>query len=154
MAPRLDDVVRREWGRDLIGSRNGAGWYEAPGRVGAKLARLLGAKASEVTIADSISVNLFKLLVAAARLRPGRTEILAEAGNFPSDSHIVESVARMLGLETRYVPASEVAAAVTERTAVATLSHVNYRSALRQDMAAVTGAIGAPISRSAAATST
>ena len=141
--PRLADAVAREWGRDLIGSWNSADWYGAPGRVGAKLARLLGARPSEVTIADSISVNLFKLLVAAARMRPGRSEILAEAGNFPSDNHIVESVARMLGLETRFVPAEEVAGAVTERTAVATLSHVNYRSALMQHMAAVTAAIHA-----------
>ena len=141
--PRLADAVMREWGEDLIASWNKADWYGAPGRVGAKLARLLGAEPHEVTITDSISVNLFKLLVAAARMRPGRTEIVAEAGNFPSDNHIVDSVARLLGLEVRYVPASEVASAVTDGTAVATLSHVNYRSALMQDMAAVTAAIHA-----------
>jgi kynureninase len=139
VADRMADVVRREWGQNLIGSWNGADWYGAPGRVGAKLAPLLGARPGEVTITDSISVNLFKLLVAAVRLRPGRPEILAEQGNFPSDNHIVESVARLLGLETRFVPAGEIAAAVSDRTAVATLSHVNYRSALMQDMAAVTG---------------
>ncbi len=139
--PRVDEVIVREWGEDLIGSWNSAGWYTAPGRAGERLARLLGAKPSEVTITDSISVNLFKLLVAAARLRPERSEILAEAGNFPSDNHIVESVARMLGLTTRFVPAGEIAAAVTRDTAVATLSHVNYRTAEMQDMAAVTAAI-------------
>ncbi len=139
--PRMADVVTREWGQDLIGSWNSAGWYAAPGRAGGKLARLLGAKPSEVTITDSISVNLFKLLVAAARMRPGRREILAEAGNFPSDNHIVESAARMLGLVTRFVPAGEIAASVTRDTAVATLSHVNYRTAAMQDMTAVTAAI-------------
>ncbi len=141
--PRIDEVIAREWGGDLIASWNKAGWYTAPGRAGAKLARLLGAKPGEVTVTDSISVNLFKLLVAAARMRPGRREILAEAGNFPSDNHIVESAARMLGLATRFVPAGEIAAAVTEETAVATLSHVNYRTAEMQDMAAVTAAIHA-----------
>ncbi|MGA0595136.1 kynureninase [Enterovirga sp. CN4-39] len=141
--PRIDDVIAREWGGDLIASWNKAGWYTAPGRAGAKLARLLGAKPGEVTVTDSISVNLFKLLVAAARMRPGRREILAEAGNFPSDNHIVESAARMLGLAARFVPAGEIAAAVTEETAVATLSHVNYRTAAMQDMAAVTAAIHA-----------
>lgn len=143
VAPRLADVVEREWGQDLIGSWNAAGWYEAPGRVGGKLARLLGARPGAVTITDSISVNLFKLLVAGCRMRPGRTEILAEAGNFPSDNHIVESVARLLGLEARFVPAGEIAAAAGPRTAVATLSHVNYRTAEMQDMAAVTAAIHA-----------
>jgi kynureninase len=141
--PRMDDVIAREWGRDLIGSWNSAGWYVAPGRVGAKLARLIGAEPHEVTITDSISVNLFKLLVAAARMRPDRREILAEAGNFPSDNHIVESVARLLGLTPRYVPAGEIAGAVGPDTAVATLSHVNYRSAEMQDMAGVTAAVHA-----------
>ena len=139
--PRLDEATTHEWGRSLIASWNDAGWYEAPGRAGAKLARLLGAAPHEVTIADSISVNLFKLLVAAARLRPDRRVIVAEAGNFPSDNHIVDSVARMLALETRYVSAGEVAAAVDSATAIATLSHVNYRSAEMQDMTAVTDAI-------------
>jgi kynureninase len=143
VAPRVADVIAREWGRDLIASWNQADWYGAPARVGAKLAPLLGAAPDEVTIADSISVNLFKLLVAAARMRPGRREILAEAGNFPSDNHIVESVARMLGLETRFVPAGAIADAVSERTAVVTLSHVNYRSAEMQDMAAVTARVHA-----------
>jgi kynureninase len=68
------------------------------GRIGAKLAPLLGAAPHQVTVTDTISVNLFKLLVAAARMRPERKTILAERGNFPSDNHIVESVARMLGL--------------------------------------------------------
>ncbi len=143
VAERVGRTVREEWGRDLIGSWNTAGWYAAPGRVGAMLAPLLGAAPDEVTITDSISVNLFKLLVAACRMRPDRTEILAEAGNFPSDNHIVESAARMLGLTTRFVAASEIASAVGPRTAVATLSHVNYRSALMQDMTAVTAAIHA-----------
>jgi kynureninase len=140
---RVDDVIGREWGQDLIASWNKAHWYGAPARVGAKLAPILGAAPHEVTITDSISVNLFKLLVAAARMRPGRREILAEAGNFPSDNHIVDSVARLLGLTPRFVPAGEIADAVSEDTAVATLSHVNYRTAEMQDMAAVTARIQA-----------
>ena len=140
---RLADVVGREWGRDLIASWNSADWYGAPARVGAKLAPILGAAPDEVTVTDSISVNLFKLLVAAARLRPDRREILAEAGNFPSDNHIVESVARMLGWTTRFVPAGEIAAAVGEATGVVTLSHVNYRTAVMQDMATVTASVQA-----------
>ena len=58
---------------------------------------------------NSISINLFKLLVAAARMRPDRKVILAEHGNFPSDNHIVDSVARLLGKEARFVPAGDVA---------------------------------------------
>jgi kynureninase len=138
VAARVARTIGDEWGAGLIRSWNAAGWYQSPGRIGAKLARLLGAAPHQVTVTDTISVNLFKLLVAAARLRPRRRTILAERGNFPSDNHIVDSVARMLALEARFVPASEIAAAIDEDTAVVELSHVNYRTAEIQDMAVVT----------------
>jgi kynureninase len=140
VAEHVARVVEGEWGEGLIRSWNEAGWYVSPARIGAKLAPLLGAKPHEVTVTESISINLFKLLVAAARMRPGRGVILAEHGNFPSDNHIVDSVARMLGLEARFVPTGELAAAIDADIGVATLSHVNYRSAEVQDMAAVTQA--------------
>ncbi|MFI5014577.1 MAG: kynureninase [Hyphomicrobiales bacterium] len=140
VAEHVERVVEEEWGKGLIRSWNEAGWYSAPARVGAKLAPLLGARPDEVTVTESISINLFKLLVAAARMRPDRKVILAEHGNFPSDNHIVDSVARLLGLKARFVPAGEIAAAIDADTGVATLSHVNYRTAEVQDMAAVTAA--------------
>src|SRR5206468_6054664 len=123
---RVARTVAQEWGEGLIRSWNTAGWYEAPGRIGAKLAPLIGAAPHQVTVTDTISVNLFKLLVAAARMRPTRKVILAERGNFPSDNHIIESVARILGLTPRFVPAAEIAAAIDADTAVVELSHVNY----------------------------
>src|SRR5262245_39591292 len=104
VAERVAQTVAHEWGEGLIRSWNAAGWYESPGRIGAKLAPLLGAAPHQVIVTDAISVNLFKLLVAAARMRPGRKIILAERGNFPSDNHIVESVARMMDLSARFVP--------------------------------------------------
>ncbi|SDR24294.1 Kynureninase [Rhizobiales bacterium GAS191] len=140
VAAHVINVVEEEWGQGLIRSWNAAGWYAAPARIGAKLASLLGAKPHEVTVTESISINLFKLLVAAARMRPTRKVILAEHGNFPSDNHIVDSVARLLGLEARFVPAGEIAGAIDADTGVATLSHVNYRTAEVQDMAKVTAA--------------
>jgi kynureninase len=140
VAEHVGSVVEREWGEGLIRSWNEAGWYVSPARVGAKLAPLLGAKSHEITVTESISINLFKLLVAAARMRPDRKVILAEHGNFPSDNHIVDSVARLLGKEARFVPAGDVAQAVDAGTGVVTLSHVNYRTAEVQDMAQVTEA--------------
>ena len=140
VAEHVARAIQDEWGTGLIRSWNAAGWFEAPGRIGAKMAPLLGASPTQVTVTDSISVNLFKALVAAARMRPKRKGIVAERGNFPSDNHIVDSVARMLGMHVRYVPASEVAAAIDDTTAVIELSHVNYRTAEIQDMAAVTAA--------------
>jgi kynureninase len=140
VAERVAQAISKEWGDGLIRSWNEAGWYESPARIGAKLEPLLGAAPHQVTVTDTISVNLFKLLVAAARMRPERKVILAERGNFPSDNHIVESVARMMGFTARFVPASDIAAAIDDDTAVVELSHVNYRTAEIQDMAAVTRA--------------
>jgi kynureninase len=138
VAEKVAATVTTEWGRGLIRSWNTAGWFEAPARVGARLAPMIGAKPHEVMITDTISINLFKLLMAACRMRPGRRTILAESGNFPSDTYIVSSVAEILGLKVKLVPASDIAAAIDADTAVATLSHVNYKTALVQDMAAVT----------------
>ena len=56
------------------------------------MARLVGAADDEVLVADSTSVNLFKVLVAAARLRPDRRVLVIEPGNFPADLYIADSV--------------------------------------------------------------
>lgn len=140
VAERVAHVIKHEWGEGLIRSWNGAGWFDAPGRIGAKMAPLLGAAPHQVTVTDTISINLFKALSAAIRLRPGRETIVAELGNFPSDNHIIDSVARMFGLKVRYMPTSELAVAIDRDTAVVELSHVNYRTAEIQDMRRVSAA--------------
>jgi kynureninase len=134
VAQRLVRMVEDEWGNGLIRSWNSAGWYQSATRIGAKLAPLLGAAPHQVIVADTVSVNLFKTLIAAARLRPGRSVIVAERGNFPSDNHMVDSVARLLGLRPRYVAAAEIGEAIDQETAVVLVSHVNYRTAAVQDM--------------------
>jgi kynureninase len=92
-AERVAEVAREEWGRGLIRSWTGAGWIDAPRRVAAGIARLIGADADEVVVTDSTSVNLFKLLVAALRVRPGRRVILTEEANFPTDLYMADGVA-------------------------------------------------------------
>src|SRR5207249_3571224 len=74
-AARLGKVVEKEWGEGLIGSWNTAGWMDAPARVGDKIARLIGAGPGEVVVADSTSINLFKVLAGALGLAPGRRVI-------------------------------------------------------------------------------
>ncbi|MCL5965447.1 MAG: kynureninase, partial [Deinococcus sp.] len=80
----LDQVVREQWGRDLIQSWNKHAWIDLPTRVGAKIAKLIGAQPGEVVAADSTSVNLFKVLLAALRLRPERKVIVSDIDNFPT----------------------------------------------------------------------
>jgi kynureninase len=139
---RLDEVVRREWGESLIRGWNDHGWIEAPERIGAKIARLIGAQPHEVAAADSTSVNLFKMAAGAAALRPGRTTILSEPGNFPTDLYMLQGLERLLEGRVRLktLPADEIAEAIDEDTAVVVLTHVHYKSGRRHDMAAITAA--------------
>ena len=142
-APALDDLVRRQWGERLIRSWN-EGWIEAPQRLGAKLAPLLGARPHEVIVGDSTSTNLYKLLVAALRLQagqdPARRAIISELGNFPTDLHIAEGAAASAGGRLHAVPRGEVEAALGPDTAILLLTHVHYKTAERWDMAALTAA--------------
>ena len=135
---RMRQAVEQEWGVGLIRSWNDAGWYPAPQRVGARIASLVGAQADEVIVADSTSVNLFKLLVAALRMRPGRGVILGETGNFPTDAYIASGVAELTGVRLDLVAPDAVLAALTDPVAVLSLTHVNYRSGQVHDMAAIT----------------
>jgi kynureninase len=139
-SPHLFDVVERQWGEDLIASWNKHGWIDAPMRVAAKLAPIVGAKPGELLVADSTSVCLFKLLAAAVRARPTRRTILVQEGNFPTDTYVAEGLAEMLGLELRRAAPADIAAAIEADTAVVSLSHVDYRSGARVDMVAVNAA--------------
>jgi kynureninase len=139
---RLARTSHTEWGEGLVRSWNTAGWIEAPWRVGAKIARLIGAEAGEVTVADSTSVNLFKLAAGALSLRPGRRTILSEAGNFPTDLYALHGLSALLGDRAvlRTVAPDDLAGAIDEDTAVVVLTHIHYKSALRWDMEAITAA--------------
>ena len=136
-SPHLFDVVGRQWGKDLITSWNRHGWIDWPQRIAAKLAPLVSASPSELLIADSTSVCLFKLLAAAVGARPGRKTILTQERNFPTDLYVAQGLAKMLGLQVRAVPASEIADAIDEDTSVVTLTHVDYRTGDVHDMRAI-----------------
>lgn len=133
-------TVERQWGERLIRSW-GEGWMDAPARIGAKIAPLIGARPDEVIVADSTSTNLFKLIVAALRHDPARTVIVSEAGNFPTDLHIAEgAVACVSGATLKAVPRDQIAEAIDGDTALVLLTHVHYKTAERFDMAAWTRA--------------
>ncbi|MBY8881378.1 kynureninase [Actinacidiphila acidipaludis] len=141
---RLSDVVGREWGRLGIRSWDGSGWWTAPERIGDRVGALVGAAPGQVVVGDSTSVNVFKALVAAVRMAPdGRDEILVDAATFPTDGYIAESAARMTGCTIRAVAAEEIGAAAGERTAVALVNHVDYRSGRLNDLPSVTAALHA-----------
>lgn len=144
---RVREVVEAEWGEDLIRAWN-KGWYEAPARVGEKIARLVGAGPGQVRVSDSTSVNLFKLVMAALDLRPGRDRVVSDVLNFPSDLYVLQGCLRLRGHshELHLVPSAEGIAVdrdalfevIDERTALVTLSHVTFKSGFLHDAAAVT----------------
>ena len=134
--------VLEAWQRDLIGSWNRHDWIGWPKRVGDRIARLIGARAGEVIVADSTSVNLFKLLAAALQCNPGRRVILTERDNFPTDLHVAQGLVRLLGDagELRAVDAPELPGALGDDVAVLMLTHVNYRTGAMHDMTGLTAA--------------
>jgi kynureninase len=142
-AGRLAQVIEAEWGTGLVRSWNTPEWLDAPVRVGAKIARLIGACDDEVLVADSTSVNLYKLLRAALGADPKRCTILTEPGNFPTDLHIAQGIAATQpGVTVRTVPRDRIVAEAGPGTVVL-LTHVHYRTGERFDMAAVNRAVAA-----------
>ncbi len=136
---RLQALTREQWGVDLNSCWSGRGWLDLPITVGDKIARLIGAAPGEVVAGDSTSVNLFKLLCAAADLRPGRRTILTEDRNFPSDLYIAQGIERFVagGLRVKLVPREELVGAIDDDTAVVMLTHVDFRSGYLHDMAEI-----------------
>lgn len=160
---RLSGVVENEWGRRLVRGWV-EGWMDAPARVGGKIAQLVGAKRDEVIVADSTSVNFYKLVNAALDARAGRTQIITETVNFPTDAYILQGIARARGVEITYVDSDVqpviardeaipyarrqesaainaiVSAIKPNACALVTLTHTAFKSGYVYDMQAITEA--------------
>jgi kynureninase len=137
------EVICTQWGERLIRSWNEADWWGAPERVGDVIGRLVGAGPGQVVVTDSTSVNLFKVFVAAARMRPGRRVVVTDGGSFPTDLYVLASVARLLDLEVVNVSHGEALAAVAEhadRLALVAFGQVDYRTGELWDVAGITRA--------------
>ncbi len=144
-AGRITDIVRREWGGELI--RAWDHWIVRPCRAGDLVgSQLLGAAAGQVVVSDSTTVNLYKLARAALDARPGRGVIVTDDDNFPTDRYVLAGVAAERGAGVRFihtdmdagVSEEAVRAAVDASTALVCLSHVAYRSGALADMAQIT----------------
>ena len=145
-AERLEAFVNGQWAQRLIRGWTDE-WMEWPHSIGDAIgAAALGAAPGQVVVADSTTVMLYKLARAAVAARPGRTEIIIDTHNFPTDRYVVESIAEERSLSIVWIDtdpeggitADDVAAAVGPSTALALFSHVAYRSGHLADMAAIT----------------
>ena len=148
-ADRIRRAVEEEWGDRLIRSWD-EGWQDLAARVGDRIGtELLGARPGEVIVSDSTTVNFYKLCSAALDARPGRRVIVTDWDNFPTDRYVLEGLAAARGLTIRWLDAhpldglrtATVAAALDEEVALATFSHVAYRTAAIADMATITSLI-------------
>lgn len=144
-------AVRRlgeTWSEALIRGWEDRGWLEYPLRVGDRLATVLGARPGEIALADSTTINLYRLAAAALDARPSRRVIVVERSEFPTDRYVVEGLASERRLEIRWLEgdpvegatADGIAATLGGDVALVVLSAVNYRSAAIVDVAAVTSA--------------
>ncbi len=146
-APHLQEAVESQWGGRLIRGWN-EGWFHKASEIGAKIATLIGAEPDEVIVGDTTSINLFKLVVAALRSRPGRSKIVSDVFNFPSDLYIFQGVMDLLdkGHSLELIPSrdsisiwlEDVESALDDDTALVALTHVAFKSAFRYDMEQVT----------------
>ena len=134
---RLDDVLNRQWSQRLIRSWD-EGWWETPERVGERIAPLLGAAPGQVVVGDSTSVNIFKQVIAGARMRPERTRIVVDATSFPTDSYIADSAAELLGLDVTRAQPSALDDVLDEDVALVLLNHVDFQTGQLHDMATMT----------------
>jgi kynureninase len=143
----MRNCIEDAWGERLIRLWND-GWIHTPTRLGAKIARLIGAQEDEIIVAEATSINLFKLTIAALRARPNRTKIVSDVFNFPSDLYIFQGIIDLLGRRHRLelVPSKDtitiapeaISAAIDSDTALVSLTHVAFKSAFMYDMPAVT----------------
>jgi len=144
---RVRNVVEHEWGERLIRSWN-EGWIDAPARIGAKIARLIGAGEDEVIVTDATSLNLFKLAVAGLKYNPERKNVISDELNFPSDLYILQGVVDLLGDGYELHLAGSPDGIVTDPqrienllgadSALLSLTHTCFKSAFVHDMARLT----------------
>ncbi len=143
----LNDVIERQWGQRLIRSYN-EGWWMKPSSLGSRIAPLIGARPDEVIVCDSVSVNMFKVLVAALRNSGTRRKVVSDELNFGTDLYIIQGVIDLLGRGHRLelmrshdgitISDSEPERSIDTDTALVSLSHVSFRSAFMYDMARTT----------------
>ncbi len=138
---RMQLAVSQEWGHGLIRSWNDAGWYEATARVGGQIAALVGAKVHEVIACDSTSINLFKVMSAAAQALPQRKIIICEEGNFPTDAYIGEGAAALFGKQIVLANQDNIEERIAQAGAqlcFVSLTQVHYKTGRMLDMARIT----------------
>jgi kynureninase len=133
---RATDVMRNEWAQQLIRAWNTAGWMALPLRVGNRIARLIGAPENSVVTGDTLSIKVYQALAAALKLNAGRSVVLSDTGNFPSDLYMAKGLISTISgkQKLRLAEPHQIAEAIGPDVAVVMLTHVDYRTGRMHDM--------------------
>ena len=138
----LEETINNQWGSRLIRSWN-EDWLESKERIASKIAKLINAEPDEVIIADSVSVNLYKLAFASLAYQKNKNNIVTDSLNFPSDLYILEELCKhsfpdkklnVLKQNKFEEVNTKVLDAITKDTSLVSLSHVTYQNAFRYDV--------------------
>jgi kynureninase len=127
------DQSRRSWTTE--------DWAEKPRILGGDISHMIGAGANDVVVCDNTTINLFKLLSYAWKIRNSGTVILTEAHNFPTDMHVLQGFMQLLkalkvdGQIRIAEDRAQILDMLDNDVAVLYLTHVDYRSSERWDMA-------------------
>jgi kynureninase len=134
----ISEVTEKQWGKDLIESWN-KNWYTKSEELGNKIAQITGASKGEVIVCDSTSVNLYKLAKAALKFQKGKTQIVSDVFNFPTDLYILQGIIQESGTDYELILArskdkisvdlEDVRDKITGKTALVVLSMVAFKSA-------------------------
>lgn len=153
----INSFLDHEWATEVVDGW--AHWIDEAQVVGDIVAAAaLGAGPGQTLVCDTTSVNLYQLLGAVIKARPGRSTILVDAANFPTDRYVVHGLAEAHGLSivtlnndgsggpgARNIDTADELITVealepflTEDVAVLTLQAIHYRSGARPDVKAIT----------------
>lgn len=105
LQPRnVEQAIQTEltsWREEAVGGYFGGRhpWLYYQEYLKPSLARIVGCLETEVTVMNTLTVNLHLLMLSFYRPTPERYKILMEAGAFPSDQYAVETLVKHYGLE-------------------------------------------------------
>ena len=140
LSNRMTEMLTKEWGEMLITGWNNAGWMQQPSRLGDRIGKLIGSEQGCVVTGDTLSIKVFQALSSALKLRPDRSIILTDSGNFPSDLYMADGLIQLQRSkhELRVVSPEDVINHISSEVAVIMLTEVDYRTGRKHNMARIT----------------
>jgi len=137
---RVQNIMTEEWGKLMIRGWNKAGWMAQSRGLGDRIGRLLGAPDGSVIVGDTLTIKVYQAISAALEMRPERRIILSDSGNFPTDLYMAQGLIGTLGegYELKIVAPEAVEDAIDDSIAVMMLTEVDYQTARKHDMYALT----------------